>query len=283
MSDITLSVADLTARIEAIFRGAGLGAAQAGAVARVIAAGERDGCTSHGVYRIEGCLRTIKSGKVVLDAAPVATMDGSAIVRVAAEGGFSPPAFEAGLSALVERARTLGLAAMVINDCTHFSALWPEVEALTAQGLAGLALCPSYSAVAPTGGKRPLFGTNPLAFGWPRPGGLPYVFDFATSVAARGEIELHRRAGTPIPEGWAVDADGEPTTDPEQALLGAMLPISGMIRSAIETLNGLLGVALRGYLCRDEALHLVGSMALVPRHRKLILSLHPVRFASVSD
>ncbi|TPE43119.1 hypothetical protein FJM51_23455 [Amaricoccus solimangrovi] len=82
---------------------------------------------------------------------------------------------------------------MVVNDCGHLSALWPEVELMTAQGLACLAMCPSYSTVAPAGGTAPLLGTNPFAFGWPRPGGDPYVFDIATSVAARGEIELRAR------------------------------------------------------------------------------------------
>lgn len=283
MTDGTMSVAELRARIEGIFRRAGLSAGQAGAVARVIAAGERDGCASHGVYRIEGCLRTMKAGKVVLDAEPSVTVDGSAIVRVAAGGGFAPLAIEAGLPALAARARALGLAALVINDCTHFSALWPEVEALAAEGLAGMAMCPSYSSVAPAGGSRPLFGTNPMAFGWPRPGRHPYVFDFATSVAARGEIELHRRAGTPIPEGWAVDAAGAPTTDPERALGGAMLPFGGHKGSALSTMVELLGGAMIGDLTSREALDLLGSMTLLPRHGELILALDPARFAQGRD
>ena len=69
-----------------------------------------------------------------------------------------------------------------------------------------MVMCPSYATVAPTGGNKPLLGTNPFAFGWPRPAGPPYVFDFATSVTARGEVELHRQAGRPLPEGWAIDA-----------------------------------------------------------------------------
>lgn len=280
MTEVTFSVAALKGRIKAIFERAGLSTVQAGAVARVIAAGERDGCTSHGVYRIEGCLRTMKAGKVVLDAEPAVRADGAAIVRVAARGGFSPAAFEAGVPALVERTRKLGLAAMVINDCTHFSALWPEVEALTAEGLAGLALCPSYSSVAPAGGSRPLFGTNPMAFGWPRPGRHPYVFDFATSVAARGEIELHRRAGKPIPEGWAIDAVGKPTTDPDRALQGAMLPFGGHKGSAIATMIELLGGAMIGDLTSREALDVLGSMTLLPRHGELILAFDPLRFAA---
>lgn len=281
MTDATiLSVPDLTARVRVIFERAAVSPAQAAAVARVIAAGERDACKSHGVYRIEGCLRTLKAGKVDPVAEPLAVADGSAIVRVDARHGFAPLAIETGLPLLAERARALGLAALVINDCTHFSALWPEVEALAAEGLAGLALCPSYSAVAPAGGLRPLFGTNPMAFGWPRPGRNPYVFDFATSVAARGEIELHRRAGRPIPEGWALDADGASTTDPERALAGAMLPFGGHKGSAISTMIELLGGPMIGDLTSAEALDVLGTTTLLPRHGELILAFDVRRFAA---
>ena len=111
----------------------------------------RVGAKSHGIYRIEGCLRTVKAGKVAPDAEPALHDDGSAVVRVAAGGGFSCAAFELGAPVLADRARRLGLAALVINDCVHFSALWPEVETLTGMGLAALAMCPSYSTVAPAG------------------------------------------------------------------------------------------------------------------------------------
>jgi delta1-piperideine-2-carboxylate reductase len=268
-------------RVEAIFHKAGLNAAQSGAIARVIVAGERDACKSHGIYRIEGCLRTLKAGKVTADAIPrLASEEGEPIVRVDAGGGFANPAFEAGLPHLVRRARANGLGALVINDCTHFSALWHEAEALTEQGLAALVMCPSYATVAPAGGSRPLFGTNPLAFGWPRKGQPPYVFDFATSVTARGEIELHRRAGKPVPEGWAIDRDGQPTTDPEAALAGAMLPFGGHKGSAISTMIELLAGVMIGDLTSPEALDYIGLTTLSPRHGELVLAFDPARFAA---
>ncbi|NNU80114.1 Ldh family oxidoreductase [Halovulum dunhuangense] len=275
-----LTEGELIRRIEAIFTGAGLCKTQAGALARVIAAGERDGCKSHGVYRIEGCLRTIKAGKVAADAMPELAPEDGAIVRVDAQGGFANSAFELGLPVLEESARRHGLAALVINDCVHFSALWPEVEAIADRGLAGIAMCPSYASVAPSGGQAPLLGTNPFAFGWPRPGRDPYVFDFATSVAARGEIELHRKAGKPLPEGWAIDRDGQPTTDPAAALEGAMLPFGGHKGSAISTMIELLAAAMIGDLTSPEALEALGTTTLAPRHGELILAFDPGRFAS---
>lgn len=282
MTDSTIfSISDLWGRVEAIFLRAGLNTVQAGALARVIVAGERDHCKSHGIYRIEGALRTVKAGKVKPDVTPVLVeQSASSIIRVDARGGFANPAFELGLPHLAERARSNGLAALVINDCTHFSALWPEVEAVTQQGLAGLVMCPSYATVAPTGGNKPLLGTNPFAFGWPRPNNPPYVFDFATSVAARGEIELHRRAGKPLPEGWAIDADGHPTTDPEAALAGAMLPFGGHKGSAIATMVELLAGIMIGDLTSPEVLEFLGTTTLAPLHGELIIAFSPQAFAA---
>ncbi|MBC2884360.1 Ldh family oxidoreductase [Ochrobactrum sp. CM-21-5] len=276
---ILISTDDLLKLVREILQNAGFSADHAAAVARTIVAGERDGCKSHGVYRIEGCLRTLKLGKVVPDAVPELTSDDSAVIRVDAKGGFANLAFEQGMPALVERARKLGLAALVINDCTHFAALWPEVEALSGHGLAAMAMCPSYATVAPAGGTKPLLGTNPFAFGWPRPGEHPYVFDFATSVAARGELELYRRAGKPLPEGWAVDADGNPTTDPEAALAGAMLPFGGHKGSAISTMIELLAGVMIGDFTSPEALDFLGTTTIAPRHGELIIAFDPARMA----
>lgn len=278
---LRLTINELGLRVEAIFRNAGLNPIQAGAVTRAIVAGERDACKAHGIYRIEGALRTVKAGKVRPDAEPeLLEQQAPAIVKANAKHGFANPAFELGLPSLATSARSYGIAALVINDCTHFSALWPEAEALTAHGLAGIIMCPSYSAVAPTGGNRPLLGTNPFAFGWPRKEEPPYIFDFATSVAARGEIELHRRAGKPLPEGWAIDAQGHPTTDPTAALAGAMLPFGGHKGSAIGTMIELLAAIMIGDLTSPEALEALGTTSLAPAHGELIIALCPERFSA---
>jgi len=275
-----VAVAELGRMVEAAFMRAGFNAQQAGAIARVIAAAERDGAKSHGIYRIEGCLRTLAAGKVSPDARPELVDDGGAVIRVLAGGGFAPAAFDLGLPALAARAEKLGLAALAINDCVHYSALWPEVEALAERGLAGLAICPSYAAVAPAGGTGPLLGTNPMAFAWPRPQGLPYVFDFATSAAAQGEIELLARAGKPMPAGWALDAQGAPTTDPAAGLAGALLPFGGHKGSAITTMIELLAAAMIGDLTSRAALDELGTLELAPKHGELILAFSPARFAA---
>ncbi|WP_305764192.1 Ldh family oxidoreductase [Caulobacter sp. S45] len=260
----------------------GLSPAHVEAVAETLVAGERDEAAAHGIYRLLVCDHTIRAGKVVLDAEPVLQDTAPGVVKVDAQGGYHQLAFRLGLPALVDKARKSGIAAMAINHCVHFSALWPEVEAVAAHGLVALACTPSHAWVAPAGGTKPVFGTNPIAFGWPRPGREPFVFDFATSATARGEIELHRRAGKPIPEGWGVDAEGRPTTDAETALAGAMLTFGGHKGSALSLMVELIAGPLIGDMTSAESIaHDAGAKAS-PYGGELILALDPAGFLGVA-
>ena len=245
------------------------------AIARVIVAGQRDACQSHGIYRLLSCADAVRAGKVQRNAEPVVVANASPIVQVDAQLGFSPLAFERGLPELVAATERHGIGALVIRHCFHFSALWPEIEAITAHGLAALAITPSHAWVAPAGGKVPLFGTNPIAFGWPRPGPYPYVFDFATSAIARGDLELHRRAGEPLPDGCGVDADGQPSTDPVAVAKGAMLAFGGHKGSALATMVELMAGALIGDWMSRESQTFDNGAGVTPCHGELILAFDP--------
>jgi LDH2 family malate/lactate/ureidoglycolate dehydrogenase len=231
----------------------GLSAEHARAIAATVTAAERDDCKSHGLFRIPGYIKAVVSGKVTPDAVPTCSNLAPAIVKVDGNNGFAPLALEVGHAPLVENARAQGIAALAITNAYHFAALWPEVEALGEKGLVGLACTSSMSYVAPAGGTQPLYGTNPMAFAWPRAGRPPLVFDQASSASARGEIMLHERDGHAIPAGWAIDADGNPTTDPTAALAGAQLPFGGYKGAAIALMIELLAGALIGDLFGFEA------------------------------
>ena len=279
-SSITLSLDEVHRLAVRVLTHHGLSAAHAHAIATTITAGQRDECHSHGIYRLLVCAATLGGGKVVRDAVPVVTQRSAAVVAVDAGFGFSQLAFEIGSQHLVEKARQVGMAALVINNCYHFSALWPEVEVLTAQGLACVAMTPSHSWVAPAGGKRPVFGTNPLAFGWPRTGQHPYVFDFATSAIARGEIELHRRSGRPLPEGWGIDATGASCTDAATVMNeGAMLTFGGYKGSALSTMIELLAGPLIGDMTSLESRAFDQDLGHTPCHGELILAFDPAFFS----
>lgn len=277
MTRLTLTEAHELAA--AILRHAGFSEAFAQAIAATVTAGERDGCKSHGLWRLLGIVRTLKAGKAVADAEPEVIDQAPSLVRVDAHGGFSQLAFAAGLPLLVDKARHNGIAAMAINRCVHFSALWVEMEALTERGLVALACNPTQAYVAPAGGSRPLFGTNPVAFGWPRAGGHPFVFDFATSAIARGEIELHRRSGAPLPAGWGVDRHGQPSSEAAEVLdHGAMLTFGGHKGSALATMVELIAGPLIGDLTSAESSVFDEGTKSSPYHGELLLALDPARF-----
>ena len=259
-------------------RAAGLAGDHADAVAETMVSGERDGCASHGIYRLLVADRSIRAGVVVPDAVPVVSEPRAGLVRVDGGGGFAQLAFERGMPLLVEKARANGIAALALNNVVHFAALWPEVEALAGRGLVALAFTPSHAWVAPAGGTKPVFGTNPIAFGWPRPGRAPFVFDFATSAVARGEIELHRREGKAVPSDWGYDAQSNATTDAEAVLNGAMRTFGGHKGSALAAMVELLAGPLIGDMTSAESIAADKGRGGSPIGGELILAIDPAGF-----
>jgi len=241
-----LSLAAIRELAETVLAANGCDPSNAAAVARTVAAAERDGATSHGLFRIPGYVAALRNWRVNGAAAPSAEAVTPAFLRVNGDGGFAPLALERGIPALADAAKSLGVAAMTMTDCYHFAALWPETEALAAEHLAGIA-CVNYGAVvAPHGGSEAIFGTNPIAFAWPRPDAEPVVADLATAAMAQGEIQLAAQAGRAVPAGTGVDAAGQPTTDPAAILAGTQLPFGGHKGSAIALLVELLAAAATG-------------------------------------
>ncbi|MCQ9329587.1 Ldh family oxidoreductase [Pelistega suis] len=279
METIYLKFDELHDLVSDVLMAGGLSEKHAKAISKVVVEAERDQCKSHGIYRITGIINTLRHGVAKGDVDPeVYSHASKATVVVNAKGGFSPLAFEEGLEVFVEKTTKYGLAAMAIRDCVHFSALWPEVERLADKGLIALAMCPSNAYVAPFGGIRKLLGTNPLAFAWPCTGGMPYVFDFATSVVARGEVELYRLRNEALPDGWGIDKNGSPTNNPESVLSGALLTFGGYKGSAIATMIELLAGVLIGDLLSIESSALDNGRLLAPRHGELLIAIDPKIF-----
>lgn len=277
MHRMSLEEAEVLAK--AVLNAQGFNQEQTHALSQAVIAGQRDECHSHGLYRLLNCVKTLAAGKVVANAQPEVHDHAPGIVRVDAKGGFSQLAFEAGLPILTAKAREQGIAALAINHCVHFSALWVEIEAITDQGLVALACNPSHAWVAPAGGNRPLLGTNPLAFGWPRPNGQPpFIFDFATSAIARGDIELHHRENKPIPEGWGIDRLGQHSQNPADVLDGALLTFGGHKGSALSIMIELIAGPLIGDLTSAESLAYDDGAGASPYHGELILAMDPERF-----
>lgn len=281
MTDVKqLKLAEINDLSLSVLKRAGYGPEHAAAIANMLYTCQIDDCQSHGLFRLFMCQQTMEAGQINGHIAPEVTVGDNAVVHADARGGMSLLAFEKALPELIEKTRKSGIAALAINNCFHFSALWPEVERLSSEGFAAMAMVPSHSWVAPAGGTRGSLGTNPLAFSWPRIGKDPFTFDFATSGFARGEIELYKRAGKPLPEGVAIDKNGNPTTDPQAAMEGAMLTFGGYKGSALSIMIELLAGPLIDDLTSLESMEFAKGAGGAPYHGEILLAFDPKQFSA---
>jgi LDH2 family malate/lactate/ureidoglycolate dehydrogenase len=200
------------------------------------------------------------------------------VVRVDGRNGFAPAAHALGAPVLIEAAKAHGIAALALTNCYHFSSLWHDLTPLVDAGLTCWAFTIGQCIVAPHGGKERLMGTNPIAFGWPRGEQDPFVFDFATSAVARGEIELMGHRDESLPEGWGIDAQGQPTRDPREALAGALLPFGGHKGSALSMMVELLAGPLIGEPTSRAAARLDNGDGGPPLGGELLLAIDPAVF-----
>lgn len=250
----TMTTDEIFTLAESTLRRFGADEANAGAVARTVTTAERDGSASHGLFRLPGYVKALKSGRVKGDAAPTATPMAPGILRVDGDEGFAPLALEVMRDPLIEMTRAQGIAMCGVIRTHHFAALWPEVEMLAGAGLVAMAMTQAMPYVAPAGGTEALFGTNPQAFAWPRPGKPPLAFDQAASTMARGDVMIHAREGEPVPLGVGLDKDGKDTTDPAAILDGGVqLAFGGYKGSAIALMVELMSSSLIGERFSHEA------------------------------
>lgn len=274
---IHMTINELRLLVNRVLRSHGLNGGALELVSNTIVAGEVDTGGSHGLFRILMCTATLRAGLVNLNAKPKLRRVTSSIVMVDSDDSFAPVAFAAGKDVLIEAAREHGIALLGLRNCFNFGPLWPEVEALARAGLAGMAYTSSHSWVAPEGGNAPLFGTNPMAFSWPRPGKDPYVFDFATSQVARGEIELACRSGRQADADWGIDSAGRPTLNPQAILDGSMRTFGGYKGSAIATMVELLSGPLIADLTSRSSKKFDDGRQLAPYGGELIIAIDPCK------
>jgi len=219
----------------------------ASVLADTIMRAERDGSVSHGLFRLPAYVAGLKSKKINGKARPELENVAPSIIKVLGNNAVAPMVLSLGLPAVIDLAKKNGVAVLAIKNSHHMAALWPETEAIAEAGLVGIA-CTSYKpAVAPAGATKPLYGTNPISFAWPRPGKTPVVYDMATASMAMGEVQIAKREGHKVPLGTGLTKDGKETTDPgEIADGGVILPFGGYKGSSIAMMVELLAGALIG-------------------------------------
>ncbi|RFP88842.1 Ldh family oxidoreductase [Rhodobacteraceae bacterium 63075] len=201
----------------------------AGHVADAVAKAESVGNKICGLYYLESYCQQLESGRVRGDVEPVVERLRPGAVHVDARFGFAQPAFARGLPEALDAARECGVASLAVGHAHTCTSLGYFTEQIARAGLIGLGLTNASPIVAPPGGKTRVIGTNPIAFAVPDgAGGIAMMFDQSTTTVALGKITMAKAAGEPIPEGWAIDRDGAPTTDPAAALEGSLVSLGGM-------------------------------------------------------
>ncbi|WP_298843288.1 Ldh family oxidoreductase [uncultured Roseobacter sp.] len=197
-------------------------------VARAVAAAEAHGNRICGLYYVESYCLQLLSGRVDGAAVPVVTAPRPATLHVNAGYGFAQPAFAHGLTPALDAARQFGTATLAIGHAHTCTSLGYFTEQIARAGMIGIGFTNASPIVAPPGGRSRVIGTNPIAFSVPDgEGGLAMQFDQSTTTVALGKITMAKAAGQSIPEGWALDAEGRPTTDPDAALQGSLVPMGG--------------------------------------------------------
>ncbi|MDJ0608493.1 MAG: Ldh family oxidoreductase [Kiloniellales bacterium] len=279
MTEVRLSVPALEDLGVRILTRHGVSAANAAAVTRALVAAEIDGKKGHGASRLPSYAAQAASGKVDGGAVPTCARVGAAGLRIDAGHGFAYPALELAIEELGALAPRSAVAAAAVTRSHHFGQAGYHVEALAGKGLIGLVFGNSPKAIAPWGGRDGIFGTNPIAFAAPRTGAAPLVIDLSMSKVARGKIMVAAKEGKPIPEGWALDAEGRPTTDAEAAMAGTMVPLGEAKGAALAVMVEVLAAALTGANLGFEASSFFSAEGPPPGVGQFLLAFDPAAFS----
>jgi len=239
--------------VEAGLRRAGASAEMAAATAHALVEAEAQGLGSHGVARVPQYAAHLKNGRAVGDAAASVIRSRGGAALVDAAGGLAFPACALAVAEAIRRAREFGVSFVGVTNSHHFGVAAYHLVPVGAAAMVGLALGNSPAAMAVAGGRRPLLGTNPIAAIFPRKNGAALTIDLSLSQVARGKVMIAAKEGRPIPTGWALDADGRPTTDAKAALAGSMVATGGAKGATLALVVELLACALTGAAMGFEA------------------------------
>ncbi|WP_282606772.1 Ldh family oxidoreductase [Pelagibius sp. Alg239-R121] len=248
-------------------------------VANALVAAEVDGQKGHGLSRLAAYSAQAASGKVQGHAVPRAEPVGAAALRIDAGSGFAFPAMDLAIEKLDEVAPESGIAMAGVFRSHHFGQAGYHVERLAQHGLVGLALGNSPKAIAPWGGRDGVFGTNPIAFAAPRRSADPLLIDLSLSKVARGKVMVAAKKGEPIPDGWALDKEGQPTTDAAAALEGTMIPIGDAKGAALVLMVEILAAAVTGANFGFEASSFFTSDGPAPGVGQTLIAIDPRRMS----
>ena len=204
---------------------AGASVAMADCTARALVLAESQGLGSHGLSRVAQYSTHLRNGRANGNAVPQVLRRKGGALLIDAQEGLAFPACELALQEAVAAAQTHGVAVAGVIRSHHCGVVVDHLRAAAEAGMVAIGFANSPAAMPAAGGKHPIFGTNPVAAIFPRRGAAPLMIDLSLSEVARGKLMVAAKEGRAIPAGWALDADGQPTTDAKAGLAGSMLPL----------------------------------------------------------
>ncbi|MGH8805323.1 MAG: Ldh family oxidoreductase [Polaromonas sp.] len=223
-----LSVEEATRLATRALRNAGAGEAMALSTAKALVRAEAQGLASHGLSRVPQYATHLRNGRADGRALAAVTRQKGAAVLVDARQGLAFPACDLAIATAIATAREMGVCFAGVTNSHHCGVVVDHLRAVADAGMVGLGFANSPAAMPAAGGKHPVFGTNPVAAVFPRKNADPLMIDLSLSEVARGKLMVAAKEGKAIPPGWALDAAGHPTTDPQAGLAGSMLPLGAV-------------------------------------------------------
>ena len=277
-----LSIDQSTQLAARALRKAGASPGMARATAQALVAAEMEGLAGHGLSRVSLYAQHLREGRANGTAKPIVLKRKGATCLVDAAGGLAFLAAALAVKEAIKRAKRYGIAFAGVRNSHHFGAAAYHLAPVARAGLIGLAFTNSPSAINAWGGRKAFYGTNPIAAIFPRRDAEPVVVDLALTEVVRGKIMLYAKEGKPIPLGWAVDRDGNPTTDAKAALTGSMMAIGGVKGTALALMVEVLCVALTGaaFSFENESYFEPGNK---PRIGHAILAIDPDALAGADS
>ena len=277
---VTLTIDQVEELTQAVLLASGTSQANALSVTKSVVASELDGIHSHGLARLPTYCEHARCDKIDGNAVPKVERVAAAALRIDAADGFAHPAIDAGFAELVPLARETGIAGMAVMNSYNCGVLGYHVETLARQGLVALAYTNAPASIAPAGGVNAVFGTNPMACAAPDgKGGAAFVVDQSSSVIAKSEVIVHANSGEPIPEGWALDSNGNPTTDPKEGLKGTMVPAGGYKGAGAALIVEMMAAALSGATLSANASSFADNSGGPTRTGQFFIAIDPKGFS----
>ncbi|TWF52834.1 Ldh family oxidoreductase [Neorhizobium alkalisoli] len=272
---MNMTIEEAETLVSSVFEENGVLPATARSVARALVQSEAAGQSGHGLRRVPAYVKQVRTGKVDGKAVAVSTRPKPGILAIDAAHGFAYPALDLAVAELPAITREQGIAFATINRSHHAGVMALTVERFAELGLVAMMFANAPAAMAPWGGKKPLFGTNPIAFAVPARKGEPLVIDLALSKVARGKVMEATQKNVAIPDDWAFDVDGNPTTDPFAAMKGTMAPSGGAKGAALALMVEVLSAGLTGAHFSHEASSLFDEKGPPPSLGHSIIAIDP--------